>query len=370
MDQTTNLPDEILAEVLSPRRMRPSDIGSARLVCRRWGVAGGDVLARERRRIAAEACAPGGTCTHQWTATAALVNALVDDSIPMLLRVMDTDIVGPNDPIDVGGWRRLGVGVATVDIALVHGPDDRNVGMSPILAEDDLVMSIPPLVVTPLVMAFAYGALRCARALIGLGAYPMPHVDALVSFVIELCAWNSASVVAITPGDSTAATPRPRNNIAVVMPRRPMDIAPALRLILDAFPRDRRTPSGIVPPLHALVRAATDASLMVAEEGLDETMLADAVLQVAHVLLDAGYNPRAPWRCRGPYEMSRVYLYDRRPATINSVYDARLAAIDQMTAETPYDAALRTEDRTRSRPVGQCSLFDALAEAYATHGAS
>ncbi|AJF97237.1 hypothetical protein TW95_gp0503 [Pandoravirus inopinatum] len=301
---------------------------------------------------------------------AALVDAFVNDSVPMLLRVMDTDIIGPNDPIDVGGWRRLGVGVATVDIGLAHGSDDRIVGLSPILAEDDLVMSIPPLVVTPLVAAFAYGALRCVRTLIGLGAYPMPHVDALVTFMIERCAWASASVMAIAPGDSTAATPRPRNNIAVVMPRRPMDIAPALRMILDAFPRDRRTPSGIVPPLHALVRAATDASLMTAEENLDETTLTDAVLQVAHVLLDAGYNPRAPWRCRGPYEMSHVYLYDSCPASTVSVNDARLAAIDQMTAETPYDAALRTKDRTRSRPVGQYGLLDALAAAYAAHGAS
>lgn len=372
MDITLRLPNEILAQVLSARRLRPSQIATARLACRRWGGVGGGVLARERSRMLAKACAPGGLCAHQWAATAALVAALVDDNVAALLRVLDTDMIGPDDPVVSDGWSRLKVGATTTQLASVslHTDGGASFDSFALWATGDVDITITSLVVTPLAMAFAYGALRCARVLVDRGARPMPHVDALVSFLVDRFACHRARAVEPQPGY------RWYNGNVVIAEARPDQptTADVLAMVLETFPRGRRTPSGIVPPLTALAMAVTradDAHMGdLPAQGVDRDSLVRDVVQIARVLLGAGYDPRAHWRCRGPYETSRMSIdspfgFSRNPRLEGA---ARLSAIENSAFKTPCDDAALAADWLRSHYNGTPDALDALAKVYADHG--
>ncbi|AGO82944.1 F-box incomplete domain containing protein [Pandoravirus dulcis] len=372
MDSTRDLPAEILAAILSPCHLRPSAIARARLVCRRWGGIGGDALARERSHMATEACAPGGACAHQWVATAALVEALVDDSVPALLRVLDTDMIGPDDRVDCRGWTRLTADTATVtmtELAVVSTQGDVAVFNSFAFSDEDgAEVGLVALVVTPLVMAFAHGALQCARVLIDRGARPMPHVDALISFLVDRFACRDARAVQFPP-----TVRREPHDVHVIPPRPDQPtIADVLRVVLETFPRGKRAPLGVVPPLKALVMAvARDAEWLVhghgaGEHAADQSDLTRKAARAAGVLLDAGYDPRAPWRCRGPYNVSRLCVVCPTGLSRDPPQGAtRIEAFEMLSAETPCDNASFVADWFRQHYGTAPGALDALAKAYA-----
>ncbi|AJF96940.1 hypothetical protein TW95_gp0206 [Pandoravirus inopinatum] len=72
---------------------------AARLVCRRWGEIGARALVAVRRQMAASAAAPSGRCGHFYTAQAEITCALALDSHPRLMRALDADRAGVDDPI-------------------------------------------------------------------------------------------------------------------------------------------------------------------------------------------------------------------------------------------------------------------------------
>lgn len=374
-DSTRNLPTEVLAAILSPRHLRPSAIGRARLACRLWGGVGGDALTRERSRMAIEARAPGGACAHQWVVTAALVDALVGDNVSALLRVLDTDIIGPDDRVDCRGWTRLMTGAATTtmtmtELAVVSTHGGVEVFDSFAFSnEDGIETGLAALVTTPLVMAFAYGALRCARALVDRGARPMPHVDALVSFLVDRFACRDARVVQFPP---TAHREEPHDvHIVPARPDQPT-IVDVLRVVLETFPCGKRAPLGIVPPLKTLVMAAARAAEWFAhahgadEHTADQSDLARKAVRVADVLLDAGYDPRTPWRCRGPYDLSRLCVVCPAGLAKEPPQGAtRIEAFEMLGAETPCENASFVADWFRQRYGTPPGALDALAGAYA-----
>ncbi|AGO85010.1 hypothetical protein psal_cds_904 [Pandoravirus salinus] len=364
VDLTADVPEEIMADVLSVRFMRPSVVALACLVCRRWARVGGDVLARERRRMAAEACQPGGLCAHQWAATAALASALTDDNVGALLRVLDTDIIGPDDLIDPHGWNRLKMETTTPQLASVSVHDGEALFDWFALSDmGDGDIAFTSLVMTPLVMAFAYGAPRCARVLIDRGARPMPHVDALVTFLIHRFACREARVVQPLPGHRWYAA---NVTIAPLRPDQP-SLVDVLAMVLETFPRGPRAPLGIVPPLKALVMAVSgrlDEELGATD--IDQSGMTRDATQLARLLMEAGYNPRTSWRCRGPREMTRMLVgCPIGLAPVPPQEATRLDALEKLVSETPYDAAAWAADDLRSRRGLASDALDALAEVYA-----
>ncbi|AVK77347.1 hypothetical protein pmac_cds_659 [Pandoravirus macleodensis] len=366
-----DLPNELLALLLSPVHLSLASIGIARMVCQRWSTIGRTILDQQRRLMAAAAVRPGGPCAHQWSTIETLTRALVDDAVPALLRVLDTGAVGPDDPIDTRGLNMLNVGAESTD--LVHMFENRTDEFSFesfVLHKDDFAATVPPLVVTPLVMAFAYGALDCARTLIALGARPMPHVDALVSFVLDRCAWRRQYVATVGPNVSSWIRP-----IVAVKSYRHVYVTSALSLILDSFaaPRSRRAPLGIVPPLRALIDGAWRACERIAEalsvpdaaNGTTEGEVGMESIKVARLLLDAGYDPHAPSRCCGPYNAWRMYI-DNAIATGRSSDDRRLI-LEKMAAETPCDTLARLIDEALSKGNPRPVVLEHLLDVYRTH---
>ncbi|AVK76262.1 F-box incomplete domain containing protein [Pandoravirus neocaledonia] len=366
-----DLPSELLTLVLSPMHLSLASIGTARTVCRRWSAVGGATLDQQRRRMAAAATRSDGSCAHQWSTIETLTRALVDDAVPALLRVLDTGAIGPDDPIDTRGWNMLGAGAESTDLVHMFENDTNEFSFeSFVLYKDDFAATVPPLVVTPLVMAFAYGALNCARTLIALGARPMPHVDALVSFVIERCAWRRQHVATVGPDVSTWMRP----NVAVESYRH-VCVTSALSLILDSFgaPRPCRSPLGIVPPLRALAygvrcaceRIAEALSVPDAANGTTEQEVSTESIKIARLLLNAGYDPHAPSRCCGPYNASRMYV-DKAVASRQPGGDRR-SILEMMAAETPCDTLERLIDEALSRGHARPVVLDDLLDVYRTH---
>ncbi|WBR14793.1 F-box domain-containing protein [Pandoravirus kuranda] len=366
-----DLPSELLTLVLSPIHLSLASIGTARTVCRRWSAVGGATLDQQRRRMAAAATRSYGSCAHQWSTIETLTRALVDDAVPALLRVLDTGAIGPDDPVNVRGWNMLNTG--TESTGLVHmfeNSTDEFCLESHVLCECEFSATLPPLVVTPLVMAFAYGALDCARTLIALGARPMPHVDALVSFVLERCAWRRQHVATVGPDVSSWIRPNVR-----IESHRHVCVTSAISLILESFdaPRPRRAPLGIVPPLRALAHAAWCACQRIAEalsvpdaaNGVTEQEVGTESIQVARLLLGAGYDPHAPSRCRGPYNASRIYV-DNAVAS-GRVGGDRHLALQRMAAETPCDTLVRMANEALSKGRPPTAVLDNLLNVYRAH---
>lgn len=366
-----DLPNEVLALVFSPAHLSLASIGAVRTVCQRWSTIGRTVLDRQRRVMAVAAVRSDGPCAHQWSTTEALTRALVDDAVPALLRVLDTGAVGPDDPVDTRGRNMLDVGTTSTDLVHMfeHNAGDLSFE-SFVLCKDDFVTTVPPLVVTPLVMAFAYGALDCARALIALGARPMPHVDALVSFVIERCAWRRQYVAAVGPSVSSWVRP----DVAVETCRH-VCVESALSLILGSFgvPRPRRAPLGIVPPLCALVHAVCRARERIndapsapdAANGVTEEEVGAGSIKVARLLLDAGYDPHAPSRCHGPYNATRLCVIGTVGSGRSS--DDRRLILGRLAVETPCDTLMRSIDEALSRGHPRPPVLDDLLDVYRAH---
>lgn len=363
-----DLPNELLALVFSPMNLSLASIGTARTVCHRWSTIGRAILDQQRRLMAAAAVRPGGPCAHQWSTTETLTRALVDDSVPALLRVLDTGAVGPDDSIDTRGMNMLDIGAESTDLVHMFENDTDEFSFeSFVLCEQDFAAVVPPLVVTPLVMAFAYGALDCARTLIALGARPMPHVDALVSFVLERCAWRRQYVATVGPDVSSWIRPNVR-----IKSHRHVCVASAISLILESFdvPRPRRAPLGIVPPLRALVHAAwcacerIDEALSVpdAANSVAEEEVGTESVRVARLLLGAGYDPHAPSRCHGPYNASRVYV-DKAVAS-GRVGGDRCLILEEMAAEAPCDTLVRMTAEALSKGHPPTAVLDNLLSVY------
>jgi hypothetical protein len=349
------LPDEMLASILCRQHLKLAEIASARLVCRWWGAVGRDTLCRERRLMADAARTQGGCCANQWYAVEALTQALIDDSIPALLRVLDTDTIGPNDPVTTGALALFRVDMASRDIGSTRQfTGDTYVKDRMFSADGGFGLGIPPLIATPLVMAVGYGALECVRALIDLGAYPMPHLDALITFVIECCVWSTAVIATTETNSSRVATTRPP---------RPPDIPKTLGLLLGAFhKRSQRVPSGITPPLHALVYILAYKTAGVEDQAVLDKRTRDAVC-IARILMDAGYDPRASWQCRGPRILTDVRM-NHSGRSLTTLPSERLVLLNALAAETAIDAVEHDARCARSEVGQSAAPFEALAAFY------
>nr|UDO47346.1 hypothetical protein [Pandoravirus massiliensis] len=365
-----HLPNELLTLVLSPARLSLACIGTARTVCQRWADIGGAILAHQRRLMAAAAVRPGNPCAHQWSTIEVLTRALVDDSVPALLRVLDTGAVGPDDPIDTRGWNMLDVGAESTDLVHMFEEDAGRLAFeSFVLYGDDISTALPPLVVTPLVMAFAYGAMNCARTLVALGARPMPHVDALVSFVIEHCAWRRQHVATVGTGPSSWAQP----NVAIKS-HRDLCVVSVLSFILESFdvPRPRRAPLGIVPPLQALVDAVWSACDRTTEalsdpdaaNGVTDEQVVTQAVEVARLLIGAGYDPHASSRCHGPLVASRMHIAN---AGITATQRERRRIMEEMGSDTPCNNLVHLIDVILLRARTNVRALHALLDVYRAH---
>ncbi|WBR14426.1 hypothetical protein pkur_cds_251 [Pandoravirus kuranda] len=211
------LPLDALIAIL---RFVPSTVDLARLgaVSSALRVAASAVrLERARRRLLLDGCADIDGCAHR------LANAIMADNVLAMVDVLDATTVGVDQPLDVEYLQAVAVPNTVVFVS-----DDSATGQFQPCRRARGMRG--PACFTPLGIAVINGAIRCARALVAMGA----RVDAesaasLVAFVLEHTAWrhvHAAEAHMLSP-EIEIAWPRCR-------PKRMLDPVDVLTPLFDA----------------------------------------------------------------------------------------------------------------------------------------
>nr|UMO79716.1 hypothetical protein [Pandoravirus aubagnensis] len=242
---------------------------------------------RQRRALAATANA----CRDYLGCADAFLCALADDDADTAVALTQSGRIPLDEPMDISTLsgvrdvRQTLVGIDSADGQLPVDSDYMAEGLPYNVIASTYPAGYP--YATPLSLAAAAGAERTLARMIRDGATPWPTPEALLAYALRMPL--ATFVHSLTQPAYGAVRQREPE---VVGPWRRLDTARLTRRIAAAYPRSSHIGPWDRNPLQVLASAAVD-TVPSGYQG-DITQWPDRVVDIARVLVDAGYSPDEP----------------------------------------------------------------------------